>query len=382
MQRKIILLLILLLTLHSGTIFSVVPGHVSSKDIPRNSGNGINENSDSLVNKLHQLIHTADSLHDYPSLSELHTDLSLLYEQMHDYKSAFDNIYYAQYYEDSAWIEVQNERIEVAQKKYDMQATKSQLEFLNKTNWMQEQKIRNHNYLLFGIFVSIAVVVLIAILIFQNNAIKTRNKVAEIAQMNLRQQLNPEFIFNTLNEIQYSLFLNDRGVSHKILSKFAKLMRCILDNSQHPVIPIKNEIEAIHLFLELEKLKHQDSFFFHIKMDKLLDALDDTIPPWVIYPFVENLIERIHNENKTLVNLYLDFSLFNKKLLCAITESAVYNNPDKIPGEVKLFNDSTISLITSVHPHAKLKQYDQVIKNQTEGILRSEIFIPLQNRRT
>ncbi len=108
-------------------------------------------------------------------------------------------------------------------------------------------------------------------------------------QQSLRQQMNPHFIFNTLNSIQLFILEKDSVSSHKYLTKFARLMRMTLDNSLHPTIPLRDEIDALKIYLELEALRLEGKFEFQIDITNPL-VLEYSIPTLLIQPFVENAI--------------------------------------------------------------------------------------------
>ncbi|HPD96431.1 MAG TPA: histidine kinase, partial [Tenuifilaceae bacterium] len=116
------------------------------------------------------------------------------------------------------------------------------------------------------------------------------NNINLYKQQSLRQQMNPHFIFNTLNSIQYYILERDTISSHKYLTKFAKLMRLTLDNSQSPTIPLHDEIEALRLYLDLEALRLEGKFTYSIDIDEDESILDIKVPTLLIQPFVENAI--------------------------------------------------------------------------------------------
>lgn len=116
------------------------------------------------------------------------------------------------------------------------------------------------------------------------------NNINLYKQQSLRQQMNPHFIFNTLNSIQYYILERDTISSHKYLTKFAKLMRLTLDNSQSPTIPLRDEIEALRLYLDLEALRLEGKFTYSIDIDEDESILDIKVPTLLIQPFVENAI--------------------------------------------------------------------------------------------
>lgn len=115
------------------------------------------------------------------------------------------------------------------------------------------------------------------------------NNLNTYKQQSLRQQMNPHFIFNTLNSIQLYILEKDTISSHKYLTKFAKLMRLILDNSQQSTIPLKDELEALKLYLELESIRLSGKFEYSIDIEGD-ELLKQRIPTLLIQPFVENSI--------------------------------------------------------------------------------------------
>lgn len=126
------------------------------------------------------------------------------------------------------------------------------------------------------------------------NSIKRRNELIQninlYKQQSLRQQMNPHFIFNTLNSIQLYILEKDPISSHKYLTKFARLMRMTLDNSLNSTIPLRDEIEALKLYLDLEKLRLEGKFDYTIDYGADQNILNYKIPTLLIQPFVENAI--------------------------------------------------------------------------------------------
>jgi hypothetical protein len=109
-------------------------------------------------------------------------------------------------------------------------------------------------------------------------------------QQSLRQQMNPHFIFNTLNSIQLYILEKDTISSHKYLTKFARLIRMTLDNSLNSTIPLRDELDALKLYLELEKIRLEGKFEYSIDLLSDDSILNTKIPTLLIQPFVENAI--------------------------------------------------------------------------------------------
>ncbi len=107
--------------------------------------------------------------------------------------------------------------------------------------------------------------------------------------MMLSSQMNPHFIFNALNSIQYFVMDNDTMATVEYVSAFSKLMRKTLDNSHKKFISLSEELEFLQSYLEIEKERFSNSFSYHF--DISMEDIDDIfIPPMLIQPYLENAI--------------------------------------------------------------------------------------------
>ena len=120
------------------------------------------------------------------------------------------------------------------------------------------------------------------------------------AEMNaLRAQMNPHFLFNSLNSINNYILKNDADNAAGYLTKFSRLMRLILDNSRSNWVWLQNEVKALQLYAELEAFRFDNSFTYKIDLDADLNALHIMVPPMIIQPYVENAIWHglMHRQN-------------------------------------------------------------------------------------
>ncbi|MFD1551571.1 hypothetical protein DNU06_03300 [Putridiphycobacter roseus] len=106
----------------------------------------------------------------------------------------------------------------------------------------------------------------------------------------LNAQMNPHFIFNSLNSIQSFIINNDRKASNKYLSMFAQLMRKTLANSQEPTISLQKELDLIKIYLELENLRFNNQIETIIEKEPSIHATNVLIPTLLIQPLIENAI--------------------------------------------------------------------------------------------
>lgn len=139
------------------------------------------------------------------------------------------------------------------------------------------------------------------------------HKMAELEMQSLRSQLNPHFMFNSLNSIQELILMEENDKSHSYLSRFGKLLRMLLENAEKPFIPVNKEISFLELYLALENLRIPD-LQYSISIDPKLNIEKTVIPNMILQPYIENAIWhglshkekdkqlqiRIYRENETI----------------------------------------------------------------------------------
>ncbi len=139
----------------------------------------------------------------------------------------------------------------------------------------------------------------------------------------LRSQMNPHFIFNSLNSIQHYIFNSKSDEAIKYLSKFARLVRIILNNSDKPTVTVGEDLEALKLYLELEQMRFEEKFTYEVIVDESVDEDYDIMPPLLMQPYVENAI--LHGLNPMEVKGKLTIMLNSKNnfLICTIMDNGI-----------------------------------------------------------
>jgi LytS/YehU family sensor histidine kinase len=140
----------------------------------------------------------------------------------------------------------------------------------------------------------------------------------EMEMQALRAQMSPHFIFNSLNSINRFILQNNKTQASEYLTKFSRLVRMILQNSQLSTIPLESELESLQLYLELEAVRFDHHFEFNIHIDTDIDVRDVKIPPLIIQPYAENAIWHglMHKEEKghLQIDIYQDEHFLNFKI--------------------------------------------------------------------
>ena len=148
-------------------------------------------------------------------------------------------------------------------------------------------------------------------------------QIAEIRMMALRSQMNPHFIFNSLNSIQHFITTHEKDEALHYLSKFSKLIRKILENSRQNTVSISNELELLQLYIQLEQLRFSNKFDYHIKVDEKIDVENIEIPPLLIQPYIENAIQHGLINKNSKGDLWLSLERYNGSLICKIEDNGI-----------------------------------------------------------
>jgi hypothetical protein len=148
---------------------------------------------------------------------------------------------------------------------------------------------------------------------------------AELELKALRAQLNPHFIFNVLNSIQYSIYDKSSNLGLEFIQDFAVLMRKTLLHSRKKLIPFRDEIAFLKLYIKLENARFETPFSFHLDLKEDEDYYNIYIPPLLLQPYVENAIKHglfnksDHSSNSLIIKFRLDSNL----LICSIQDNGV-----------------------------------------------------------
>ncbi len=188
---------------------------------------------------------------------------------------------------------------------------------------------------LFRLLVMLTLVLLVYLIVFLRMRSVRKTHEVELKYLDLEKQLfaleqkalqlqmNPHFLFNSLNSIQSFIVNNDINNAIYYLSKFSQLMRRTLANSRESYVPLRDEMQALQLYVEIEKLRFNDKFEYQITIDPEIDEGFVEIPPMIIQPYVENAIIHglMHKTEKG--NLIIDLRLEGDNILFTIEDNGV-----------------------------------------------------------
>lgn len=266
-----------------------------------------------------------------------YTKLAIIYYDNGDYKNAYLSYRESFRLKDSLSNESSIRELALMESRYefDKQHTTDSINHYHETLRLeaehQNELLRNKVQTRVMLSVALLLILIGVIMFFfykttkENEENKLRNKALETERSLLRTQMNPHFIFNALNSVQSFIVGNNAQDAVRFLSKFAKLMRMILNNSMVQSVTLSNEMQSLGLYLDLERARFGNKFNYKIDIDDNVEEDLVCVPPMLVQPFIENAI--IHGlMHKTtddgLITIKISENDENS-LICQVTDNGV-----------------------------------------------------------
>ena len=284
--------------------------------------------------------------------------LAKIYRRTGDYKKASQ---YNQLYKslDDSWVpEEHRRRVSLIQVQNELEMQKKQAQLLaSETRINQEQivfqkaELQKKSFLLYLFVAALLTGLAVTALVVTNGRLKKRKEQlqqlmiqaesqleqtrkeqlltalqkekADLEMQVLRSQMNPHFIFNCLSSINRFILINKTEEAADYLTKFSRLMRMALHNSEKSFITLETELEALRLYLELERLRFKNSFNYSITLVNTIETSTIFIPPLLLQPFAENAIWHGLMHKKGSGHLDISLSIDGKLLHCLITDNGI-----------------------------------------------------------
>lgn len=178
------------------------------------------------------------------------------------------------------------------EKKYQTEKKEKEILDLQKEAALSEARIKQRNMLIIASVIFSLLLSIAGYLYYKQRMLANQYHLSNVQQRLLRAQINPHFFFNALSSIQ-TFFLKEQDGKKAVLylSKFAKLMRLVLENSSEDFITVKEEISTLEGYLDLQKMRFHNAFEYSIHCDEKINAHEMAIPPMFAQPFIENALE-------------------------------------------------------------------------------------------
>jgi len=273
----------------------------------------------------------AQNLKFYPEEeAEAYRILSLIGEKRGDWKSAYE--YFTKYSKSkeslkSARIQEKMNQLETM---YQMSEKGKKIAELDNENLLKSKRLAR-------IWVIIAFLVLLFIsIVYWNRRKQLEGEKAqlELKQKLLRSQMNPHFIFNTLNAINHFIMTKQGVEASDYLSRYSRLIRQILENSAEEYVTMESELEFINNYLVLQQLRFGSLFKYNIETDLSIERELVMIPPMIVQPFIENAVEHGFKGMLDGGVLNVRFQMQDKRMVAIITDNGCGVKGAEIHGEM------------------------------------------------
>lgn len=203
-----------------------------------------------------------------------------------------------------------------------LEDTEQRIAQLEKEKQLKDELIRKKNVFNYSLIGVLLVLTALIIFIFRTlKKVQIKNK--KIALQSLRREMNPHFIFNSLNSVNHFIATNNELEANQYLTKFSKLMRGVMENSTEDFIPFQQELDLLQNYLALEKTRFADKFNYDIEVDESLNTQSLKVPGMLVQPFLENAIWHGLRYRTTKGFLKLQFEKENQHLKIIIEDNGI-----------------------------------------------------------
>ncbi len=227
----------------------------------------------------------------------------------------------------------------------------SQLTLSDKENKLKDERLKQQAFIRNALLSGLFLFLLLGVFIFRNLSLKRKNArlrveslehemrmqqlengkrqtelrqvTTELEMQALRAQMNPHFIFNCLSSINRFILKNETEAASDYLTRFSRLIRMVLINSQKSLITLEDELEMLRLYLDMERLRFKNSFDYNINFKNTIDAGAIYIPPLLLQPFCENAIWHGLMQKEGQGALDITMTMQNSNLNCTIADNGV-----------------------------------------------------------
>jgi sensor histidine kinase YesM len=215
-------------------------------------------------------------------------------------------------------------------------------------------------------------------------------KVAELQMTALRLQMNPHFIFNSLNSIQHFIYNNNKAEAAAYLSKFSRLIREILEHDNDNTIIQAEEMKMLELYIQLEMLRFDHKFDYILDIDSKIDIENIEIPTMLIQPFVENaILHGLIPKKDGKGSIIISFKKEGQSIICIIEDNGIGREQAEAMKAGRIMNKTSLGIkvtkdrLSMLRHNTENEGYVEIIdlkdeKGNATGT-RVEIRIPVED---
>ncbi|WP_455169815.1 tetratricopeptide repeat-containing sensor histidine kinase, partial [Aegicerativicinus sediminis] len=271
--------------------------------------------------------------------------LSDLYSRLGDYQNAL--LYYQKATETDKTIN--NERnlkyVNDVIVQFENEAKNREIQALASENEAVRQKLKTNNIIFWFTIFAIVIIAAILIIILRNRQLNQEKQILTLEQEMLRSQMNPHFIFNSLNSIKLYIINNEKENAVYYLNKFSKLIRKILIATTEKSIPLKDELETMQLYMNIENIRFSNHIDFKIDIDPNVNTNNIQVPSLILQPFLENALWHGLSAKKEDKKIFLEIRQSDYDFVdITITDNGIGRKRSAEINQEKLLNRKSVGL--------------------------------------
>lgn len=258
------------------------------------------KNNKKAIEYLRNSINLSQELGELEAKEEALQAITEAYKAEGNYKEALLSYEELVSLQDSIQIEKNKQALLASYLSVELEQKDEQIELLLENESLKEEayaldiekrEAENQNklYIIYALLGGLIILLIASILIVISN--RARSKANMLLELkSLRTQMNPHFIFNSLNSVNSFISKNDDRSANKYLSRFSQLMRLVLENSKYDFVSLESELKILELYIELEHLRFSDKFDYEFLIDPSIQPDAVEIPPMLVQPYIENSV--------------------------------------------------------------------------------------------
>lgn len=320
---------------------------------------------DSAVFYLNKSIAVSEKINDQNSLLLANDLLHRYHANQNNYKMAYQTLLNFNSVNQNIFNKEKQNSIAEISTKYETEKKEAQIKALSQQKKIADLESQKQKSITIAITLFLLSLLIIGYLLFKRykanqknellkvsleeteKTLKAEKKAAESELKALKSQMNPHFIFNALNSIQEQFMFGDKLLANEQMGNFTTLTRQILTVSGKKKISLATEVDILTKYLELEKMRFDSDFTYHIKIAENIDDEYTELPPMLIQPFVENSIKHGLLHKKGLKELHLTFALNDDEtfLICTIQDNGIGRAQSKAIQQKNKHNSFSTSAI-------------------------------------
>ncbi len=281
--------------------------------------------------------------------------------------------------------EENNNTLTKKQLQYEYEAKQSQLKLqqerkLNAVELENQKKTAAKNNTVVGLSSAVLLLLIGGYFLYRTN--KQKQAIAnfeknELNQKLLLSQMNPHFIFNSIDNIQSLIYNKQEKEAVNYLTKFSKLTRQILENSNESYIALTEELAMIDNYLVIQQLLYNNKFDFNMKVDEAIDTEAILLPPMLTQPFIENAIKHGLKNKFEKGQINVSFKFHNEKLFFEITDNGAGFTENEVVNKKSLAMKITKERLINISRKSDFEVCAENLHDDKKNVVGAKVFFEI-----